>query len=100
MAEQRKIALVTGAGSGVGRASAIALGVAGYAVVLAGRRREALEESAELFGAAGGDEYLVVPTDVADEPSVERLFEAAHAAYGRLDLLFNNAGTGAPTRPL
>lgn len=96
MAEQRKIALVTGAGSGVGRASAIALGGAGYAVVLAGRRRELLEETAKLLGEAGGSECLVVATDVGDEPSVDRLFEAVREEYGRLDLLFNNAGTGAP----
>jgi len=96
VSETRKIALVTGAGSGVGRAAAIALGVAGYSVVLAGRRGEALEGTAELFAATEGSDCLVVPTDVADEAAVDRLFEAIRAEYGRLDLLFNNAGTGAP----
>ncbi len=94
MTETRKVALVTGAGSGVGRAVALGLLGAGYATVLAGRRREALEETAGL--APEGSETLVVPSDVSDAASVKALFEAATRAYGRLDVLFNNAGTGAP----
>jgi NAD(P)-dependent dehydrogenase (short-subunit alcohol dehydrogenase family) len=94
MTVDRKIALVTGAGSGIGRATALALLHEGYAVVLAGRRPEALEETAALAGPAAT--ALVVPTDVADEGSVRALFDRTRAAFGRLDLLFNNAGTGAP----
>ena len=92
----RRVALVTGAGSGIGRASAIALAREGYAVVLAGRRRAPLEETAGMLGAA---EHLVVPTDVADPDAVGALFEAIRTAYGRLDVLFNNAGMGAPPVP-
>jgi NAD(P)-dependent dehydrogenase (short-subunit alcohol dehydrogenase family) len=94
-----KVALVTGAGSGIGRASALALLEEGYSVVLAGRRREALEETADAAGSAKG-RALVVPADVTDPESVRALFDATKAAFGRLDLLFNNAGTGAPPVPL
>jgi NAD(P)-dependent dehydrogenase (short-subunit alcohol dehydrogenase family) len=94
MTETRKVALVTGAGSGVGRAVALGLLGAGYTTVLAGRRPAALEETASL--APAGSETLVVPSDVADAASVKALFERTAQAYGRLDLLFNNAGTGAP----
>jgi NAD(P)-dependent dehydrogenase (short-subunit alcohol dehydrogenase family) len=90
-----KTAIVTGAGSGIGRAVAKALLGAGYRVALAGRRREQLEATGE----AGGDRALVVPTDVTDEQSVIDLFEQTRQAFGRLDLLFNNAGTGAPPVP-
>jgi NAD(P)-dependent dehydrogenase (short-subunit alcohol dehydrogenase family) len=90
-----KIALITGAGSGIGRATARAFLHEGYAVVLAGRRRDALIETA-----AGGDQAIVVPTDVSDTASVRNLFDAAKATFGRLDVLFNNAGTGAPPIPL
>ncbi|MFG1422747.1 SDR family oxidoreductase [Roseixanthobacter liquoris] len=92
-----KIALVTGAGSGVGRAVALALAAAGYSLALAGRRREALEATASALGDAPS---LVVPTDVTDPASVAALFAAVKEAYGRLDLLFNNAGTGAPGVPM
>src|SRR5687768_586723 len=93
-----KIAVVTGAGSGIGRAVALTLVKAGYKVVLAGRRREALEATATAAGDAGAT--LVAPTDVSDPASVAALFEATKAKFGRLDLLFNNAGTGAPAIPI
>jgi NAD(P)-dependent dehydrogenase (short-subunit alcohol dehydrogenase family) len=98
MASNGKTALVTGAGSGIGRASALALLREGYAVVLAGRRREALEGTAAEAGP--GARALVVPADVSDPASVRGLFDATRQAFGRLDLLFNNAGTGAPPVPL
>ena len=91
-----KVALVTGAGSGIGRASAQALSRDGFALVLAGRRREPLEETARSL--AG--ESLVVPTDVGDAAAVEAMFVAAKAKFGRLDVLFNNAGLGAPPVPM
>ena len=89
-----KVALVTGAGSGIGMQTAIALLRDGYAVALAGRRREPLEASAHA-GDPAGSRSLVVPTDVSDEASVKALFAAIAAKFGRLDLLFNNAGVGA-----
>jgi NADP-dependent 3-hydroxy acid dehydrogenase YdfG len=85
------VAVVTGAGSGIGRVVARALLGAGYRVALAGRRAPALEETA-----GGEPEALVVPTDVADEAAVHALFAAARDAWGRVDLLFNNAGTFGP----
>src|SRR5262245_18694850 len=94
-----KIALVTGAGSGVGRATALALLREGYSVVLAGRRREALEQTVAEAGPAVARARAVV-ADVSDPASVRALFEETGAAFGRLDLLFNNAGTGAPPVPL
>ncbi|MFN0090142.1 MAG: SDR family oxidoreductase [Acidimicrobiales bacterium] len=93
-----RVALVTGAGSGVGLASARALAGAGFSVVLAGRRAEPLAEAAESVRAAGA-EALAVPTDVTDPDSVAALFAAAAERFGRLDLLFNNAGVGAPPVP-
>jgi len=87
----KKIALVTGAGSGIGKAISLALMREGYVVVLAGRRREPLEATAD-EGRALGAESLVVPTDVSDPEQVGRLFDAIKQQYGRLDLLFNNAG--------
>lgn len=86
-----RIAIVTGAGSGIGRAVAVALGAKGYRLVLAGRRAEPLEETAALCAGAA-EPPLCVPTDVADAASVEALFAAAVARFGRVDLLFNNAG--------
>jgi len=96
MSTEQKIALVTGAGSGIGRAAALALAKAGWSVVLAGRRPQELAATAA--GASG--ETLAVPTDVSDEASVRALFAAIQARFGRLDLVFNNAGTGAPPVPL
>jgi NAD(P)-dependent dehydrogenase (short-subunit alcohol dehydrogenase family) len=90
------IALVTGAGSGIGRASAIALAEAGFTVVLAGRRRELLEEAA----AAAGGGSVALTCDVRDPASVAALFAEIEARFGRLDLLFNNAGVSAPAMPL
>ena len=94
-----KIALITGAGSGIGKASALALLRAGYAVVLAGRRAEALQATVDAAGALGAH-ALIVPTDVTDPNSVRALFAKTVATYGRLDVLFNNAGVGAPALPL
>ena len=99
MNTRSKVAIVTGAGSGIGRATALALLGEGYSVVLAGRRRDALEETSRLAG-AHSPRALVVPSDVADPGSVDALFQATHDAFGRLDLLFNNAGTGPPAVPL
>ena len=92
-----KVAIITGAGSGIGRAVSVALLAAGWSVALAGRRAEALAATAEL--APGGDS-LAIPTDVADPDAVEALFETVRSRFGHLDLLFNNAGTGAPPTPL
>ena len=94
-----KVALVTGAGSGIGRSAALALHRDGYSVVLAGRRREPLQETASRAGGADGS-TLVVPTDVGDPASVSELFTRTRETFGRLDLLFNNAGLGARAVPL
>ncbi|HSQ09478.1 MAG TPA: SDR family NAD(P)-dependent oxidoreductase, partial [Burkholderiaceae bacterium] len=95
---EAKVALITGAGSGVGRAVALAFARTGYTVALAGRRVEALNETASL---AGSDHrVLVLPTDVSDAAAVRSLFDRVAAEAGRLDVLFNNAGSGAPPIPL
>ena len=91
-----KIALVTGAGSGIGRAVSLALHQAGYTVVIAGRRAAELEKTAAL----ARDRVLAVPTDVTQPAAVQALFDRLVSAYGRLDVLFNNAGMGAPAIPM
>src|SRR6185312_4815051 len=97
MSASGKIAIVTGAGTGLGRAAALALMGAGYTVALAGRRKDKLDEVAKEGGAG---KSLVVPTDVADPASIKALFAKVKDTYGRLDVLFNNAGIGAPAVPL
>lgn len=94
-----KTALVTGAGSGIGRASALALQAAGWSVALAGRREKELEETARQ-AQAGGGKMLPVATDVSKPESVKALFDRVAKEFGRLDLLFNNAGSGAPGMPM
>jgi NAD(P)-dependent dehydrogenase (short-subunit alcohol dehydrogenase family) len=94
-----KIAMVTGAGSGIGKATAIALLREGYSVVLAGRHMETLERTANEAGSAG-TRALAVVADVSDPSSVQTLFAKTKATFGRLDLLLNNAGTGTPPVPL
>ena len=94
-----RIAMITGAGSGIGRASALALWQAGYTLVLAGRREEKLRETVAL-GAVSESRALVLPTDVSDRQCVSDLFAATKSRFGRLDLLFNNAGINAPAIPL
>jgi len=99
MASSTKIALITGAGSGIGKASALALMRNGWSVVLAGRRKELLEDVARA-GQSAGARSLVVPADVADVASIRNLFARTKETFGRLDLLFNNAGIGAPAVPM
>jgi len=98
MAQSQKVALVTGAGTGIGKAVALALMKDGYDVVLAGRRQDKLEETAN-EGKSTGAKSLVVPTDVSDAASIKALFAKTKATFGRLDVLFNNAGIGAPAVP-
>jgi NAD(P)-dependent dehydrogenase (short-subunit alcohol dehydrogenase family) len=98
MAASGRVAIVTGAGTGVGKAAALALLKEGYRVTLAGRRRERLEQTASESGA--GERALVVPTDVADPDAVRALFTRTKEAFGRLDVLFNNAGRSSPAVPL
>jgi NAD(P)-dependent dehydrogenase (short-subunit alcohol dehydrogenase family) len=99
MSASAKIALVTGAGTGVGRAVAMALAKAGYSLVLAGRRKEMLDKVAGEVNAAGS-QGLAVATDVSKRDSILALFATVKSSFGRLDLLFNNAGIGAPPVPL
>ena len=96
MADAGRIALVTGAGSGVGRSAALALLGAGYRVVLAGRRADALAETVAIAGAAA-DHALTVPTDVTEEAAVDALYATIKDRCGRLDVLFNNAGGNTPS---
>src|SRR6516165_7396418 len=95
MTSNPKVAIVTGAGSGIGKAVAMALINEGYRVALAGRRRERLEEGIVEASAPAGS-ALAIPTDVSNPASVAALFKATQDAFGRLDLLFNNAGVGTP----
>ena len=97
--ETAKVAVVTGAGTGVGRAAALALAAQGFALVLSGRRPEPLKEVASEVGSTG-DRAIAVPTDVTDPESIRALFTRTVEVFGRLDLLFNNAGMGAPAIPL
>ena len=95
--ESKKIAIITGAGSGIGQATAVALTKANYQVVLSGRRVEPLQQTANLMAT---DNALIIQTDVTKHEDVQRLFATTESEYGRLDLLFNNAGIGAPGIPL
>ncbi|WP_420170473.1 SDR family oxidoreductase [Pseudomonas alloputida] len=99
MSQNKKVALVTGAGSGIGRAVALALLEDNFSLVLAGRRAEPLQAVVEQAQAAGG-EALAVPTDVRDEQSVAQLFATIEEVHGRLDVMFNNAGINAPAVPV
>ena len=99
MVASPRIALITGAGSGIGRATAQAFWSGGYTVVLAGRREEKLRETAEDAGVDGA-RALIVPTDVSDRRAVVELFATMKSAYGRLDVLFNNAGISAIADPV
>jgi NAD(P)-dependent dehydrogenase (short-subunit alcohol dehydrogenase family) len=99
MSSEGKVAIITGAGSGIGRAVALAFLKDGYRVALASRRKEPLAETATLAGAAGRN-ALPIPTDVTDPASVHTLFTRTHEAFGRLDVLFNNAGVFSPGVPL
>ncbi len=94
-----RVALITGAGSGIGKASALALAGAGFTIVATGRRKDLLDRTIAAIEAAGGAGKAIV-ADLRDPGSVSALFADVKAAYGRLDLLFNNAGTGAPAKPL
>ena len=93
-----RVALVTGGGSGIGRASALALAGAGFHVVVTGRREAALEET--VAAASHGGRLEAIASDVADEASVETLFAAIEERHGRLDVLFNNAGTNVAPAPI
>jgi NAD(P)-dependent dehydrogenase (short-subunit alcohol dehydrogenase family) len=97
MSSRGRVALVTGAGSGIGRAASLALQKAGFAVVLAGRRTAELEKTAAM---GSGPRMLPVRADVGKPDEVKALFETVQSVFGRLDLLFNNAGMGAPAKPM
>jgi NAD(P)-dependent dehydrogenase (short-subunit alcohol dehydrogenase family) len=100
VSSQNAIALVTGGGSGIGRAIAKALGSAGFKVVISGRRADVLEKAARELAGETGAEFLAVAADVSDPNSVCSLFDAISSRYGRLDLLVNNAGMGLPVVPM
>jgi NAD(P)-dependent dehydrogenase (short-subunit alcohol dehydrogenase family) len=99
MSSAAKVALITGGGTGIGKAAALALAKDGYAIVLAGRRKEPLEK-AEAEVKRHGVKTLIVPTDAGKPDQVKALFDKTKQTFGRLDLLFNNAGMGAPAQPL
>jgi len=99
MAGLKKVALITGAGTGIGKAVALALMRDGYDAVLAGRRKEMLDETAA-EGKSTGCTSLVIPTDVSDPQSIKSLFSKTKEVFGRIDVVFNNAGIGAPAVPL
>lgn len=94
-----KVAVITGAGSGIGRDSALALQKHGYHVALAGRRESELEATASMAASDGG-RMIAIPTDVADPDAVARLFKRTQDEFGRCDVVFNNAGMGAPAEPM
>ena len=100
MDSRGKVAIITGAGTGIGKAVALAFLEDGYRVVLAGRRQELLEQVLAEAGSTAGERGLVVPTDVRDPASVGALFARTKSSFGRLDVLFNNAGVSAPGIPL
>jgi NAD(P)-dependent dehydrogenase (short-subunit alcohol dehydrogenase family) len=100
MSSNGKVAIITGAGSGIGRAVALAFLAAGFRVALAGRHRESLVETAAQAGAAAAENALAIPADVTDPTAVHRLFASTYEAFGHLDVLFNNAGVSAPAVPL
>ena len=99
MAETLKVALITGSGTGVGKAAALALAKDGYAIVLTGRRKEMIDGVAQEIEALGA-KALAVPADIGNPKDVENLFAKTKETFGRLDVLFNNAGIGAPAMPL
>src|SRR5215210_1427228 len=99
MASNGKVAVVTGGGSGIGKASALALARNGFSVVVAGRRPDALEETVRL-GQLAGAKMLAVPGDLSEHNAVQNLFAQTKSTFGRLDVLFNNAGRGAPGVPM
>jgi NAD(P)-dependent dehydrogenase (short-subunit alcohol dehydrogenase family) len=99
MSDRKKVAVVTGAGTGIGRAVSLALAGAGYSVALAGRRMETLEETASMAAAARGI-TAAIRTDVGNPAEVRALFDEVRRRFGRLDVLFNNAGMGAPGIPM
>ena len=99
MSSHNKVAIVTGAGTGIGKSAALALLIDGYRVGLVGRRKEPLEQTAAAAGAAS-DNMLILPADVGNPEAVKALFAKLRETWGRLDLLFNNAGRGAPAIPM
>src|SRR5580704_5527877 len=96
---EARVALITGAGSGIGRAAALALHNAGFSIVLAGRRASEIEKTAAMAARTGG-RILTTPTDVSQPDSVKELFERIREEFGRLDVLFNNAGINVPAIPM